>query len=229
MRQVSFSYPASDGNAIAATQTITTSTGGFVNLNGDYAFYPAGVYGQAAPYAVIPGGVQRTVGVFSTGTLTGVIFYASGIDTNGRVATASFAGASGGSSAATDSFATGLGEFAIVNALFCTSAATSNFTVGVGATGSTRWVMMDAWKNPFNVTVAVVTATGRAVTIQDTPDDPNVATAPTAFSHATLVTVTANQESNYAYPVRFVRGIVTTGTGALTGSGTTNIYVHQAG
>ena len=229
MRQVSFSYPAGDANALAATQQILTTTGGYVALNGDYAFYRPGTQGQVPLYAVMPNGIQRTIGIFSTGQLQAVVFFASGLDTNGRVVTASFAGASGGSSTASDAFATFTAEFAQVNALFCTAAATSAFTAGVGATGSTRWVMMDPWKTPFNVTVAVITATGRAVTIQDTPNDPNLTSSPAVFSHATLVTVTANQESNYAFPVRFVRGIVTTGTSALLASSTTEILIQQAG
>ena len=226
MRQVSFSYPASTYNAIAATQNITTSTGGYVALNGNYAFYPGGVYGQVPTYAVVPNGIQRTIGVFSTGQLQSVVFYASGLDTSGRVVTASFAGASGGSSSATDAFATFTAEFAVVNALFCTSAATSMFTVGVGATGSTRWVMMDAFKNPFNVSLSVITATIAAVTIQDTPNDPNTTSSPTAFNHSTLATVTVSAQSNYAYPVRFVRGIVTTNTASGVGS---TIAIQQAG
>ena len=225
MRQVSFSYPAADYNAIAATQNITTTTGGYVRLNGDLAFYPAGVLGQNATWAVMPG-IQRTIGVFSTGDISTVVFFASGVDTNGRVVTASFAGASGGSSAASDSFATFTTEIHQVNALFCTSAATSMFTAGTGATGSTRWVMMDQWKNPFAVTVGIITATIASVTIQDTPDDPNVATSPTVFNHATLVTITANQQSNYAYPVRFIRGVVTTNTASGV---TSTINIQQAG
>lgn len=228
MIPVQFSYPAPDYNAIAATQNITTATGAYVTLNGVLSNYPvtANMYNPGSTFAVMPG-IQRTIGVFSTGTLTGVVFFASGVDTNGRVVTASFAGASGGSSAATDSFATFTAEFHKVNVLFCTSAATSNFTFGYGATGSTRWVTMDGYENPFSVTVGVITATGQAVTIQDTPNNPNTATSPTVFSHATLVTVTANAQSNYTYPVRFVRGIVTTGTGES--SNITTISVQQAG
>jgi len=228
MRQVSFSYPASDANAIAATQNITTSTGGYVLLNGDYAFYPQGSQAIGTAYAPIPGGVQRTIGVFSTGDISAVVFFASGLDTNGRVVTASFVGASGGSSTATDAFATALGEWAQVNVLYCTSAATSNFTAGVGATGSTRWLMADTWKTPFAVTMTVVTATGRAITLQNTMDDPNIATSPTTFDHATG-SLTANTQAYYTSPVRFIRGIITTGTGALTGSGTTTLSVQQSG
>lgn len=227
MKQVAYSYGALDTNAIADTQSWTTSTGAYVVINGtDFSQQIQGTVDPASRYAVIPG-VQRTIGVFSTGNLSAVVFYASGVDTTGRTVTASFIGASGGSSTASDAFATFTVEFHRINYIYATSAATSAFTVGVGATGSTRWAQMDTFKTPFNVTVAVTTATGLAVTIQDTPNDPNLTTSPTVFSHATLVNVTANQESNYAFPVRFVRGIITTSTGAATTAA--QILIQQSG
>ena len=226
MRQVSFSYPGADYNAIAATQNITTTTGGFVELNGALGFYSPGSYGLRPLWAVMPG-IQRTIGVFSTGNLSAVVFFASGVDTDGRVVTASFIGATGGSSAATDSFATFTSEFHQVNAIFCSSAATSNFTAGTGATGSTRWCMMDQYATPFSVAVTVLTATGRAVTIQSTQNDPNVATSPTTFDHATGSLTANTNTTGYSLPARFVRGIVTTATGEATTIST--LMIQQAG
>lgn len=229
MRPVSFSYPGADYNAIAATQSWTTSTGAQVILNGDLTRQNSSVtVDPTQRFAIFPG-IQRTIGIFSTGQLQTVVFYASGLDTAGNVVTASFVGPSGGSSSATDAFATFTAEFSRVNYIYATAAATSAFTVGTGATGSTRWFEADGFQAPFNVTVSVITATGLAVTIQDTPNDPNTSTSPTAFSHATLVTVTANQQSNYSYPVRFIRGIVTTGTGAVQTSTSAQIQIQQAG
>lgn len=226
MRQVTYSFPATDYNGIAATQSWTTSTGAYVTINGALSRQIQGTTDPSQRFAVFPG-IQRTIGVFSTGNLSAVVFYASGIDTNGRVATASFIGASGGSSSATDSFATFTTEFHQVNYIYATSAATSAFTVGTGATGVTRWTTMDGFKSPFAVAVSVITATGQSVTVQDTPQNPNTVTSPTVFNHATLVTVTANQQSNYAYPVSFVRAAVTTATGD-GGSGVT-FALQQAG
>ena len=226
MRQVTYSFPAPDYNGIAATQSWTTATGAYVVINGDLSQAVQGTPGQNTNrYAVLPG-IQRTIGIFSTGDLSAVVFYASGIDTNGRVVTASFVGASGGGSTASDAFATFTAEFHQVNYLYATAAATSVFTVGTGATGSTRWLQTDTFADPFNMSISVITATNQTVTVQDTPNNPNLTTVPTAFSHATLVTVTANAQSNYAYPVPFTRAIVTTGT--ATGVGVTVAYT-QAG
>lgn len=230
MRPVQYSFPAPVYNGIGATQSWTTPTGAYVVLNGALSQQVQGTVDPASRYVQLPG-IQRTIGIFSTGNLSGVVFYASGLDTNGRVVTASFIGPSGGSSSATDAFATFTSaiaqfEFSVVNYIYATSIASSAFTVGTGATGSTRWFQTDTFVTPFNVTAAVLTATAAAITIQDTPNDPNVSTAPAVFSHATLVGVVANQESNYAFPVRNVRGIVT--TNSATGAGST-VSLQQAG
>lgn len=226
MRQISYTYPGPDYNAIAATQSWTTATGSYVVINGDLSLAIQRTPGQNADrYAVMPG-IQRTIGIFSTGNLSAVVFLASGIDTNGRVVTASFVGPSGGSSTASDAFATFTAEFHQVNYLYATAAATSAFTVGTGATGATRWTTMDGFSTPFNVALTVITTTGVTVNVQDTPNNPNVATSPTVFAHATLQTVVANQQSNYAYPVSFVRATFSA-TGA--GSSAANFILQQAG
>ncbi len=224
MRQVSFSFPAPVTNSVAATQSWTTSTGAYVVLNGALSVQPYGTSDPAVRNALFPG-IQRTIGVFATGSCTGIIFFASGIDTNGRVVTASFTGASGGSTTATDAFATFTVEFYQVNAIWASSIASTPFTIGTGASGSTRWVTMDKYPDPFAVGVAVITATG-TVSIQDTPNDPNVATSPNIFTHATIALATANAQSNYAYPVNFVRAIVT--NSQATG-GSNTISIIQAG
>lgn len=226
MKQVTYSFPAPDYNGIAATQSWTTSTGSYVVLNGDLSQQIQGTFDPASRYAEMPG-IQRSIGVFSTGNLSAVVFYASGVDARGAVVTASFAGPSGGSAGtASDCFATFTVEINRVNYMYATSAATSVFTVGTGATGSTRWDTMDTYKTPFNVSLSVITATIAAVTIQDTPNNPNTTSAPTVFSHSTLATVTVSAQSNYAYPVSFVRGVVTTNTASGTGS---TIVIQQAG
>lgn len=228
MKPTIFSFPASNFNAIAATQTATAVAGGTIVINGasrDFTQLQTGVF-SATP----GGGIQRTLGVFSTGNMATIVFYASGLDLRGVAVSASYVGPSGGSSTATDAFATfstgGNFEFARVNTITCTVSATMTFTVGWGATGSTNFVQMDSFKNPFSVGVAVVTATIASVTIQDTPSNPNTTSNPTVFNHSTLAGVVANQESNYAFPVRYVRGIVS--TNSATGVGST-ITIIQSG
>ena len=224
MKQVSFSFPAPITNSVAATQSWTTSTGAFVVINGVYSTLPAGVTDPQYGYVELPG-IQRTIGIFSTGNLSGTVFKASGVDTNGRIVTASVAGASGGSSAATDAFATFTAEFFRINAIFASAIASSAFTVGTGATGSTRWLMTDQFPTPFAVQGTVITATIASITPQSTVNDPNYATSPTVFSHATGA-LTANTQFSYTSPVPFVRYIVTTNTSSGVGS---SMFWNQAG
>lgn len=229
MKQVTFSYPGADYNAIAATQSWTTATGAYVVINGDYSRALQGTPGQNADRVAVLPGIQRTIGVFSTGNLTGVVFLVSGLDTNGRVVTASFAGASGGSSSATDAFATFTAEFSVINYIYATSIASSVFTVGTGATGSTRWYTADGFPGPFNTAVTVVTTTGLSVTVQSTPNNPNLSTAPTTFDHATGAMTANTMTTGYSLPVPFIRAVVTTGTGQVQTSTQASITIQQSG
>lgn len=240
MRPVVLTFPNPSYSAVSATQSITASAGGFAILNGSLA--PVGNLTPSASTPtdasfykpVVLKGIARPVTIFATSSATAVVFTVIGRDLYGNVITATITGASGGSSSATDAVATTNGvDFNIVTAVKL-SASMGNFTIGTGATGVTNWVPLDQWKNPFNVGIAVVTATIAAVTIQDTPNSPglipnwpNTATAPTVFNHATLVSVTANQESNYAYSVQYVRAVVTTNT--ATGVGGSVITIGQSG
>lgn len=226
MRPVTYSYPTTLYNGYAATQSWTTATGSYVVLNGAYTQQVQGTVDPSQRFAVLPG-IQRTFGIFSTGNLSSVVFYASGVDARGAVVTASFIGPSGGSAGtASDCFATVPTEISRINYVFATVAATSPFTFGFGATGSTRWTQTDYFVSPFAMTVAVNTATSLPVTIQDTPDDANTAAPTNIFAHSTLATVTVSAESNYAFPARFVRAIFTP-TGVATGVATINMI--QAG
>ena len=224
MRQTTFIFPAPDYNGIAATQNITTATGGYAVLNGDLTNYAWAQNQSGAVRAAFPG-IQRTIGVFSTGNLSAVVFYASGLDLRGAVITASFAGATGGSSLASQAFATFTVEFHVLNSFSCTSAATSNFTIGTGATGCTNWTETDTFINPFSIQGTVVTPTAAAVTPQNTVGNPNTSSSPTTFDHATG-SLTANTQFQYSAPVPFVRYIVT--TNSATGAGSTLSY-QQSG
>lgn len=218
MRPVTYSYPTQTFTAVAAAQSWTSATGSYVVLNGSLSQQVQGTSDLDQRFALFPG-IQRTIGIFSTGNLSAVVFYASGTDTRGQVVTASFIGPSGGSSTASDAFATMTAEFNKVNYIYATSIASSSFSVGVGATGSTRWTMTDYFVAPFAMTVAVNTATSLPITVQDTPQNANEVAPTQTFNHSTLATVTVSAESNYAFPARFVRAIFTP-TGTATGAGT---------
>lgn len=231
MRPIIITFPAGpNGNAVAATQTITATAGAGVILNGSAA--PVGNLTPSATTAssigptnqsVVFPGIARPATIFATFTATGVVFTIVGRDLRGNTITATIIGASGGTaSTATDvnNVATTNGtDFNVITGVI-TSASFGPFSVGYGATGETQWCQMDVFKNPFNMTVGgELTATTTTYTIQDTPDNVQTVTNPVTFNHTTIANIaTTSLESNYAYPARFVRGVVSTNsaTGGVT-------------
>jgi len=73
---------------------------------------------------------------------------------------------------------------------------------------------------PGNIAIGCVVSGTVNFTVQHTYEDPFAATFNPAtavwFSHPTLVNLTANAESNYAYPPRAVRVTVNSGSGSVT-------------
>ena len=92
-------------------------------------------------------------------------------------------------------------------------------TISRTGTGVTPWYPVDRVQTPFNASVSVVVNGTVTYDVEHTFDDVfNPAVTPNVFKHATLVSQTANGNSNYAFPIRAVRINVTAGTGdvALT-------------
>lgn len=243
MRQIQITFPTQNASAICATQTITATAGGFLVLNGSLAspnnfnapassttaaispFSTTAADNQPYQFVTLPN-IARPLTSFATSTATGVVFKAFGLDLLGNFITASWIGASGGSSTASDAVATGSGtDFHVVQAISL-SASMANVTIGTGVTGTCLWLRTDTFVNPFNMTISVVTPTSQPVTVQNTPDNPGTVTAPATFNHPTLVGVTANTQGNYLLPVRFVRAIFTATTQA---TGQSVVYFEQAG
>lgn len=234
MIPVVINFPGSSNNSIALSQSITASAGGGVILNG--ALAPFGNITPSATTAtnssqfakpVLLAGIARPVTITSTTTATAVVFTVIGQDLLGNTITATIIGASGGSTTASDSTATTSGtDFHVVTAVK-TSASSTAFSVGTGATGITNWIVTDLYKTPFSLTVGgEVSATTTTYSIQDTPDNVNTATAPVVFTNATINNIaTTSLESNYAFPARAVRGIVTTNSA----TGGVSFFFTQAG
>lgn len=226
MRQIVFSYPTETAVEVCATQT-TTATSQALIINGGLSNI-AGLYGVGYNAQAVFPGIQRSIQISSTGNISTSTFTISGYD---LLATGLLSTTLAGPTGTVIPTHTTI-EFNRVTAISVGTLATIPFTVGVGATGSSNWVMTDKFKNPFNMAISVITGTSQPVTIQDTPNDPNFSTAPTTFNHATLVTVTVNAESNYAYPVNFTRAVfVATAVAAATSSATTpaSVYFIQTG
>jgi hypothetical protein len=228
VRPVTFSFPTFTQNEICATQTTTAASQGAI-INGSLSNINI-QNGQGYTPEAVAVGIQRPVAIFSTGNISTSTFTISGYDcrATGLLST-SFAGPTG--TAIPVKSAT---EFNRVVAVSVGTLASSNFTVGFGPSGSTNWVNLDKFQDPFNVTISVTVSTGTPITIQDTPLDLNqvVPAAAFTFNHSTLATVTISAQSNYAYPVSYARAICTatlnTASSALATSAPSVTFI-QAG
>lgn len=88
-------------------------------------------------------------------------------------------------------------------------------TISRTGTGTTAWYPVDFVQNPFNASVSVVVNGTVTYDVEHTFDDVfDVTVTPTVFKHASLVSQTANGNSNYAFPIRAVRLNITAGTGS---------------
>lgn len=88
--------------------------------------------------------------------------------------------------------------------------------VTVTSVAASPWIPLNYHQTPFNVGFGVVISAGTATyTVQHTFDnvfDPTV--TPVAFDNASSTAQTANDDGNYAFPVRAVRLNVTAAAGA---------------
>ncbi len=83
-------------------------------------------------------------------------------------------------------------------------------SVTVSSATQSAWIPSDYKQTPFNVGLGVVVSGTLTYTVEHTFDDiqdPSV--TPTAFDNAGLVSQTANNDGNYAFPVRAIRLNVT--------------------
>ena len=95
-------------------------------------------------------------------------------------------------------------------------------SVTVSSATESAWIPVNYKQTPFNVGLGVVLSAGASLTysVQHTFDNiQDSSITPTAFDNAGLTSKTANDDGNYAFPVRAVRLSVTTfssGTATLT-------------
>ena len=211
MRPVIFSFPTQTANGVCATQT-TTATDQSLVLNGSLSNFNAGV----TPFAVtVAPGLQRTLTVTSTGNISTATFTITGIDTSGYAVSTTLTGPN-------NATATTVAEFFKVTAISVGTIATSAFTVGVGATGTSRWAMVDTFQNPVGVTVAINTATSAPVSIQHTFDPISTSTSPMIISATGLTTITTATNLSYSENATAYRAIFVA-TGTATGAAQVNI------
>lgn len=95
----------------------------------------------------------------------------------------------------------------------------------VTGAGQSDPIVMDHYRDPFNVGLAVVVGGTATYTVQHTFDDVlDSAVTPTWISHPVLAGISATADGNYAFPVRAIRLSVAGGA-----SGATRLTVIQAG
>jgi hypothetical protein len=215
MRPVVFSFPAAVTTAIATAQTLAGA--GSLVIDGTLLDLPATM--QGVRRVILPG-IERTVSLTSAGNLSAVNITITGKDLRGATVTETRAGPN-----ANTVFTTAL--FHEIDSVSTNGALGTAMSVGTGDTGATNWLETDQHADPVNLTVALAITATASVTVQDTPADVNAA-APVAaeiFNHPTLAGVTASTESNYAFPPRYVRGVMNSSSGA----GAFTMTVIQAG
>ena len=90
--------------------------------------------------------------------------------------------------------------------------------VSVTGAGSSAPIMIDRMQAPTNIGLAVtISGTVTDADVEHTFDDVNDPdVTPTWFPHASLAGLAANTDGNYAFPPRWVRITINTGTGTAT-------------
>ena len=217
MRPVIFSFPTQTVNSVCATQT-TTATDQSLVLNGSLSNFNAGV----TPFAVtIAPGIQKNLTLTSTGNISSSTFTISGIDTSGYAVSTTLTGPNNGT-------ATTVAEFFKVTAISVGTIATSAFTVGVGITGTSRWVVIDNYQNPVITSVAITmnTATTSLVSIQHTFDPISTTTTPTVTAATGLSSIGTSTNLTFNENATAYRAIFLSTT---TATGTMNVNFNQSG
>jgi len=89
--------------------------------------------------------------------------------------------------------------------------------VAVTGVGTSAWIPVDFTQNAFAIGFGCVTSGTVTYDVQHTFDNIYDSTVtPTAFTHSSVTGKTANQDGNYAFPIKAIRLNVTAGTGTVT-------------
>jgi hypothetical protein len=194
---------AASANSLALAQT---PAAGAVTLNGSLA--SGGIVTMDTPRRVL----ITTTGNESTNTFT-----ITGTNWSGNPISESLLGANIGTSQSVLDYAT-------VASIKIANNAAAAFTIGTNGVASSPWIRLDEWALPQTSLQFDVTGTV-SYTVQQTLDDPNSPTNPVASalvnwvnsSDASVVNATTTAQSNYAYSPTYVRILLNSGSGSVTG------------
>jgi len=216
-----YTFVVSGSAAICAAQT--TGAAGALTINGTYL--DGMTAGTSWARAIVPGGFGRVVSLTSTGNLSAINFTIAGRDVYGRSVSETRVGPNNSTVVTTQ-------EFAVVTSVTADAAVGTNVTVGLGTTGSTRPFTASTNLTPANFALYGTISGTVTWSIQDTPTDINALLAAAGnpqsivwLNHPTLSSVTSNLSSNYAFPVRFIRGVVN----SSASNASAEITITQAG
>lgn len=89
-------------------------------------------------------------------------------------------------------------------------------TVTLTAPGTSQWIKLDTYANPFNVGFGVAVSGTGTYDVEHTFDDVDATGSPVVFDHPDFIAQAANKDGNYAFPVRAVRLNASAVAGSVT-------------
>lgn len=161
---------------------------------------------------------QRRVLFTSAGNDSGITFTISGTNNNGDLISETLAG---GNAVAVYTVL----DYKTITSVTASGASAGNVSIGTNGVAGSPWAMMDPWA--YAPVAAQINVTGTVnYTLQQTLDDPNDPTNPVTPANvtwincadATVVGATVAAQTNYAFAPRYVRLLLNSGTGSITGT-----------
>lgn len=197
---VSVQLDTADADGIAQSQT--PAGAGALTLNG------ALVSGGVA--TLVEAGAARQVLVTTVSDESAKTLTITGTNATGNTISETITGPNATTGTTTQYFQT-------VTSVTVSAAFTGAVTVGTNGVGATRPVALDMNKRPFSVTYACDISDTVNYDVEHTLDDLNDASISTPywFDDTALANETSDQFGSIAYPVRFSRIKINSGTGTV--------------
>lgn len=205
MRPVVFTSIAADDDYIAAAQQLAGAGNLVLNGVGVDKTVPA----EWARVVIPAGSGEYVVNLTSAGNLSAVNFTIYGIDLKGTAIAEAIAGPNANTVTTT-------AYFSKVTRIAADAAVGTDVKAGIGI-GRSNWIKGTSFMTPFNATIAVDVTGTINYTVQYTPDDLELVSSPSIFSHpdSAVVSATADAVANYAFPIGATRILVNSGSGSL--------------